>query len=42
MSRVIRRRWTIDLAAPSRRDRQSCGYEAYVPDLLSLPPIQFC
>ena len=34
MSRVIRRRWTSDLAAPSRRDRQPCEYEAYVPDLL--------
>jgi len=34
VSRVIRRRWTSDLAAPSRRDRQPCEYEAYVPDLL--------
>ena len=34
MSRLIRRRWTSDLAAPSRRDRQPCEYEAYVPDLL--------
>jgi Fic family protein len=34
VSRVIRRRWTSDLAAPSRRDRQPYEYEAYVPDLL--------
>ena len=34
MARVIRRRWQPDLAAPSRRDRQPCEYEAYVPDLL--------
>jgi Fic family protein len=35
MSRVIRRRWTGDTDAPSRRDRLSCEYEAYVPDLLT-------
>lgn len=34
MSRVIRRRWSSDLAAPSRRDRRPCEYEAYVPDPL--------
>jgi Fic family protein len=34
MSRVIRHRWIDDLSAPSRRDRQSCDYEAYVPDVL--------
>jgi Fic family protein len=34
MSRVIRKRWTSDLSAPSRRDRASCEYEAYVPDPL--------
>lgn len=34
MARVIRRRWQPDLAAPSRRDRQPCEYETYVPDML--------
>jgi Fic family protein len=34
MSRVIRRRWITDFSAPSRRDRRSCDYEAYVPDPL--------
>ncbi len=34
MSRVIRRRWITDFSAPSRRDRRSCEYEAYVPDPL--------
>jgi Fic family protein len=34
MARVIRRRWQPDLAAPSRRDRRPCEYEAYVPDVL--------
>jgi len=34
MSKVIRRRWTSDLAGPTRADRRSCDYEAYVPDLL--------
>ncbi len=34
MSRVIRRRWIADFSAPSRRDRRSCEYEAYVPDPL--------
>ena len=35
MARVIKRRWHADLSAGlSRRDRQSCEYEAYVPDHL--------
>jgi Fic family protein len=34
MSKVLRRRWTGELAGLSRRDRRSCEYEAYVPDAL--------
>jgi len=35
MSRVIKRRWQADLRSGlSRRDRQPCQYEAYVPDQL--------
>lgn len=35
MSRVAKRRWETDLRSGlSRRDRQGCTYEAYVPDLL--------
>ena len=35
MSRVLRRRWPSSLdVGLSRRDRQGCEYEAYVPDLL--------
>lgn len=35
MSRVLRRRWPTGLGAGlSRRDRQGCDYEAYVPDHL--------
>ena len=34
MARVIRRRWSSDLSAPSRRDRRPCEYGAYVPDPL--------
>lgn len=34
MSRVVRRRWSGDLGAPSRAGRASCAYEAYVPDPL--------
>lgn len=36
MSKVVKRRWTSDVggAGLSRRDRQSCYYEAYVPDRL--------
>ena len=35
MARVIRRRWTGDPSAETRRDRRSCDYEAYVPDTLA-------
>lgn len=36
MARVVKRRWHADLSAGlSRRNRQSCGYEAYVPDPLA-------
>jgi|SRR5271165_367813 len=35
MSRVVKRRWEADLGSRlPRRDRQSCEYEAYVPDTL--------
>lgn len=36
MSKVLRRRWRSNLdAGLSRRDRQGCDYEAYVPDPLT-------
>ena len=35
MARVMRRRWSGDPSAETRRDRQSCDYEAYVPDTLT-------
>ena len=36
MSRVVKCRWESDLSSGlSRRDRQSCAYEAYVPDRLA-------
>jgi Fic family protein len=36
MARVIRRHWTTDVGAGlARRDRRSCDYEAYVPDVLA-------
>jgi Fic family protein len=35
MSKVVRRRWQANLdGGQSRRDRQGCEYEAYVPDRL--------
>jgi hypothetical protein len=35
MAKVIRRHWITDTdAGLARRDRRSCDYEAYVPDLL--------
>jgi hypothetical protein len=35
MGKVVRRRWRANLdAGLSRRDRQGCEYEAYVPDPL--------
>ncbi len=35
VSRVVRRRWLSSLDGMSRRDRQGCEYEAYVPDGLA-------
>ena len=35
LSKVVRRRWQSSLDGLSRRDRQGCEYEAYIPDLLS-------
>jgi len=36
VSQVLRRRWQSGLAAGlSRKERQGCAYEAYVPDLLA-------
>lgn len=36
MSKAIKRHWSSTLGSGmSRRDRQSCNYEAYVPDLLT-------
>jgi len=36
MSKVIRRRWRSEVGSGmSRKDRQSCDYEAYVPDPLA-------
>lgn len=34
MSKVLRRHWTTDFSGPSRSDRRSCDYEAYLPDNL--------
>jgi Fic family protein len=34
MSKVLRRQWTTDFSGPSRSDRRSCDYEAYLPDNL--------
>jgi Fic family protein len=34
MSKVLRRHWTTDFSGPSRSDRRSCEYEAYLPDPL--------
>src|ERR1700679_2192069 len=36
MAELVRRRWSSELAGSGlpRRDRQSCDYEAYVPDRL--------
>ena len=32
MGQVLRRRWTASFEGMSRRDRQGCDYETYVPD----------
>ncbi|HYB22569.1 MAG TPA: Fic family protein [Solirubrobacteraceae bacterium] len=34
MSKVVRRRWVSDAGGPTKADRRSCEYEAYVPDPL--------
>ncbi len=34
MSKVLQRRWTTDFSGPSRSDRRSCDYNAYLPDNL--------
>ena len=40
MSKVIRAHWASDTSTGlARRDRQSCDYEAYVPDALANRPI---
>jgi Fic family protein len=40
MARVIRRHWASDAGTGlARRDRRSCNYDAYVPDLLTGRPI---
>lgn len=42
MARVIRRHWTTDTGTGlARRDRRSCDYEAYVPDVLAGRKIAF-
>jgi Fic family protein len=41
MATVVKRRWTSDLTSGlPRRDRRTCEYEAYLPDLLSGRPIR--
>lgn len=35
MARLVRRRWTSSFEGMSRRDREGCTYEAYVPDPLT-------
>ena len=35
MSKVVRSRWQSSLDGPSRRDRQGCEYESYIPDPLA-------
>ncbi|MYE54497.1 MAG: Fic family protein [Chloroflexi bacterium] len=34
MATMERRRWSGDFSGPSRRDRQPCDYEVYIPDKL--------
>ncbi len=41
MSKLVKRRWVVDYATGlPRRDRASCDYEAYVPDLLMGRPFR--
>jgi Fic family protein len=32
MSKVVKHRWTSDFSGPTKPDRRSCEYEAYIPD----------
>jgi Fic family protein len=43
VAKVVRRRWDSDIAGLGipRRDRRSCEYETYVPDLLLSRPFRF-
>lgn len=42
MAKVVARSWTSEIASGvPRRDRASCDYEAYVPDLLTGRPFRF-
>src|SRR5215469_5442892 len=42
MAKVLHRHWITDASAGlARRDRRSCDYEAYVPDLLTSRKITF-
>jgi Fic family protein len=41
MSRVIHRRWPGNPDALSRRGRQPCDYDAYIPDRLAGRPVTF-
>lgn len=41
VSRVIRKQWPGDPAAPSRRGREPCEYQAYLPDRLVGRRIRF-
>ena len=34
MASLQQRRWSGEVAGPSRRDRRPCAYEVYLPDLL--------
>jgi Fic family protein len=36
VAKVVRRRWSGDFAGPGRKGRQSCEYEAYLPDPLAV------
>jgi len=36
MAKVLRRHWATDFSGPSRGDRRSCEYQAYLPDRLAV------
>src|SRR5437879_2215924 len=41
MSKVVKRRWQSDFTSGlPRKDRRSCEYEAYIPDLVVARPIR--